>query len=239
MNSTGRLIIFPSPLDGTKAISTEDRLFLEQANRDEQTKIVVEDHKPARRRWISWGLDREAIDKFILFNEHSMHEMQDQILAELKSGISMVLLSDGGMPGFCDPGAELIFECHKNKIPIETRPFHNSVMLALVMSGLPHQPFAFYGFPPAKKDQRKEFFQNIAKWKDTMVLMDTPYRLNQIVDEVSESLGGRLCFLAMDLACENQELILKEASELAHTLRKNKIKREFILVIGPAGFQGH
>ena len=70
--------------------------------------ICVEDIKPGRRRWLKWGLPREAIEDLITYNEHSRDELDKKIVNELKQGKNFFLISDGGTPGFCDPGRSLV-----------------------------------------------------------------------------------------------------------------------------------
>lgn len=235
MQNSGKLILFPSPIAELGTISTEEKNYLLKCHLDNDTILLVEDHKPARRRWVSWGLPREAIDELVEFNEHNMKSTLDQHIATLKSGKKLVILSDGGLPGFCDPGAELIFNCHQNKIQVSCMPFHTSVMLALVLSGLPHKQFSFLGFPPAKKIERKEFFRRNQR-SETLLLMDTPYRLNQIVEDLSEYYNDRLVFIGMDLGSELEECYLLNTTDLKKKFGKDKIKREFVIVVGPKGF---
>ena len=231
----GTLILFPSPIAELGSISTEERNFLLECYSDKNTMILIEDHKPARRRWVSWGLPREAIDELVEFNEHNMSSTLTKHIETLKSGKNIVLLSDGGLPGFCDPGAELIFNCHLNKISVSCMPFHTSVMLALVLSGLPHHQFSFLGFPPAKKLDRKEFFKKNQR-DETLLLMDTPYRFNQIVEDLCEYYKDRLVFIGMNLGSKEEECILINTSELKKKFSKEKIKREFVIVVGPKDF---
>jgi 16S rRNA (cytidine1402-2'-O)-methyltransferase len=151
----------------------------------------------------------------------------------------MVLMSDGGLPGFCDPGAELIYKCHTEKIRVHCRPFFNSVMLSLVLSGLPHKNFSFLGFPPAKKNERIQFFKDNQKKKETLILMDTPYRLNQICEEMELSFKDRMLFLAMDLDNDQEQTWLLPIAEIMKKLGTQKLKKEFVAIVGPAGFVGY
>ncbi|PIK15484.1 SAM-dependent methyltransferase [Halobacteriovorax sp. JY17] len=227
----GILTLIPTPIDEESPLEQVAFQKLEEAAKNPSENIfIIEDLKPGRRRWLKFGLTRDLVEDFVLFNEHTREEVLPNILSSLKAGKNAFIMSDGGLPAFCDPGVELVRACHEEGIKVTSTPFSNSISLALALSGIDHSKFTFGGFLPIKAPEREEELSSILKRRETIILMDTPYRMKKLLNEVRELNTGRKAFLAMDLNCPSEELhygnlegILKKVSEF---------KREFILILG-------
>ncbi len=227
----GKLILIPTPLDEALPLEPVAHSLLLNECLNENVILLVEEHKVGRQRWIKWGLPREAIDKFVLFNEHTQEELRTSLVAEIKNGKSAFLMSDGGLPAFCDPGQKLVKACHEKGITVTSSPFPNSISLAVAMSGIDHSRFLFAGFLSSEHSERKKEIEQIASRNETVVMMDTPYRLNAIIADIGSSrLKSRKFFLATNLNSVNEKNFygtfseIQKASESLH-------KPEFILVI--------
>ena len=196
----------------------------------EKSIIVIEDLKPGRRRWLRFGLTRDIVEDFVLFNEHSSKEVAPMLLKELKSGKNVFLMSDGGLPAFCDPGANLVSLCHDNNIKVTSTPFGNSISLAVSLSGFEHRKFVFEGFIPIKREERQKAIRNIMAENRMSIVMDTSYRLVRLLEEFKEAgLGKRRVFLALDLNCPEEELFRGPVKQALKTIEN--FKREFILIV--------
>lgn len=231
MNKKGTLTLIPTPIDEENNL---EPVALELLNKNASTQnsiMVIEDLKPGRRRWLRWGLPRENVESFELYNEHNQQQQCEKLLAELKKGKDVFLMSDGGLPAFCDPGRELVHRCHLNKIKVTATPFYNSISLAVALSGIDHDQFFFRGFLSNKKDLRADQLKDLRKIKHTQVIMDTPYRLKRLLEELSELGLKREHFLALDLGRDSEELYLGTPAKLLSQLKE--LKREFVLIIGP------
>src|SRR4051812_39004002 len=104
----GQLILVPTPIQEDHPLESVAKDLLLADALKESVLILVEEHKIGRQRWLKWGLPREAIEKFILFNEHTQEKIQSEIIKEIKGGKRAYLLSDCGLPAFCDPGQMLV-----------------------------------------------------------------------------------------------------------------------------------
>ena len=228
---SGRLILVPTPIDDQRAFSNILVNKLHEAAR-EQAVFVVEEHKIARRKWLSNGLPRESIEKFICLNEHSGPEVEDSILKELRQGRDVFLISDCGLPAFCDPGQSLVDRCHRQNIKVTATGFDNSVALALALSGLEHSQFIFEGF--LARDNRESELRRILRHQLTVILMDTPYRLNKLVGEIHKIGTQKEIFLGIDLNSENELIVRGKIGQVAEKL-KDINKREFVMVLGADG----
>ena len=228
----GILTLIPTPIDEISPLEQVAFSILEKASTDlDKNIIVIEDLKPGRRRWLRFGLTRDVVEDFVLYNEHTRAKVSFELLSELKKGRNVFLMSDGGLPAFCDPGIELVRECHKNGIKVTSTPFANSISLALAMSGIDHNSFSFAGFLPIKSPEREEQLDKFLSRRETTILMDTPYRMKKLLGEVSSKVKGRECFLGMDLNADSQECLYGDISSIVRKIKD--FKREFILIIGP------
>ena len=227
-----QLILVPTPIQDDHPLESMAREKLLADAMKEDVLILVEEHKIGRQRWLKWGLPREAIEKFILFNEHTQEKIQNDILKEITSGKTAYLLSDCGLPAFCDPGQKLVDACHKQGLKVTATPFPNSIALALALSGFSHQSFVFSGFIPVKEPERSAWVKKELSRRETQIWMETPYRLKKLLEELEKTKMTREVFLGCDLGGSNELLI---RGPLSHVLKKvgENDKREFVLIIAP------
>ena len=224
----GHLTLVPTPISELGEITEETKNLLTKAYKSGDI-ICVEDLKPARRRWRSWGLDREAIEHFVCFNEHTASELEMDLINKMNKGANVYLMSDGGMPAFCDPGQGLVDLCHKNLIELRSTQSDNSVVLSLALSGYEHNQFFFAGFPPKEKSLRSSFFMELLQSQCTVIMMDTPYRLERVLQEICDINPDRELCLCLNLCSRNQNISRAKASQLLKNFAG--LKENFVLVI--------
>ena len=226
------LILVPTPISDEHPLETVALELLKRDALKSDVILLVEEHKVARQRWLKWGLPREAIEKFQLYNEHTSDKMKVEMIKELKSGKKIYLMSDCGLPAFCDPGQNLVDLCHKQKIKVTATPFPNSIALAISLSGFSHTRFLFSGFVPVKEPERAEWIKNELKRSETQVWMETPYRLKKLLEDLVKSGTKRDIFLGMDLGSPTEQLLRDQASQIIKDLGDGE-KREFVLIVSP------
>ncbi|TDJ03978.1 MAG: hypothetical protein E2O68_08945 [Deltaproteobacteria bacterium] len=224
------LILVPTPIDEENPLEETALNLLKNACED-GSLVAIEDLKPGRRRWIRWGLPREKVDDLILYNEHTSKALNQDLIQKMKSGKKIFLMSDGGLPAFCDPGQELVNLCHQEGIKVTATPFYNSTILTLALSGYPHQKFVFEGFLPAKKEEREKALKKILEYQNAIILMDTPYRLKGLLESLAAQAPSREIFLALDLNSKEEQLLRNVPKKILQDLKS--FKREFILILSP------
>lgn len=225
----GKLTLVPTPIDEQSALEAGAFSKLLEACGDyEKNVFLIEDLKPGRRRWLRWGLPREAISHFELFNEHTQDKMVNEVVTFLKKGKNVYLMSDGGLPAFCDPGQKLVRQCHLENIPLTSTTFCNSISLAISLSGIDCYNFFFAGFLSKNSDERINRLNTLNKMECPIVLMDTPYRMKRLLEEVARVNPGRKIFLGLDLNDEKEQLFYGKVSNIIKRLED--FKREFILI---------
>lgn len=224
-----KLVLIPTPIDESSPLEPVAFKLLSSHALDDMSLIIVEDLKPARRRWVRFGLDRNAIDKFIAYNEHSFKEKALEVLKQLKAGKSAYMMSDCGIPAFCDPGRLLVDLCHQHNIPVTSTPFANSIALAVALSGFDHSRFIFEGFLSNKKECRTQDVKRVAKQKEVSVLMDTPYRLSRLLSELAQHAPNRRATLCLELNSSEEKVKQSSLAKLATEFKD--VKAQFVLVM--------
>ena len=232
----GTLYLIPTPIDEISKLNEEaSKLLLNAIDTDyENSMFLIEEPKAGRRRWLRFGLPREVIEDFIYYNEHSEQEIAEEVVRKIKMGKNAYIMSDGGLPTFCDPGRLIVDLCHNSEIRVTSTPFCNSALLALALSGFYSDKFVFEGFLPREKDERLSNLKNIIKQKYTTILMDTPYRMIRLLRDLKlvlrESKIQRRIALCMNLGGDDEKILRGNINELLHLIADNT-KAEFIIVL--------
>lgn len=225
------LILVPTPISDDLPLEPVALNLLKEECMKENVVLLVEEHKVARQRWLKWGLPREAIEKFQLYNEHTSDKMKVEVMKELKAGKKVFLMSDCGLPAFCDPGQNLVDLCHKQRVKVTSTPFPNSIALAVALSGFSHSRFTFSGFVPVKEPDRDQWIKAELKRPETLVWMETPYRLVKLIEDLTKTNSKREIFLGMDLGSPTEKLLRGPAQALLKEVEGEK--REFVMVLAP------
>lgn len=190
--------------------------------------VLAEDSRVTRRL-----LDHFQIQQKIRsFHAHNEHSKLDQVIADLKAGVSVALVSDAGTPAISDPGFLVVRACMQEEIPHTTLPGATALIPALVNSGLPINRFYFEGFLPVKKG-RQTRLKNLALMKETIVLYESPHRIVKCLDQLIEHLGhDRPACLNRELSKMHEEILHGTLSSIVEILRSRpSIKGEIVLVI--------
>ena len=123
------------------------------------------------------------------FHEHNEEKISEKIIALLKNGQTIAILSDAGAPLISDPGYPLIQRCIKNSIPFTVIPGPSSVINSLLLSGLPTDKFLFNGFLPKKNTAKKEIALKVKSNNVTHIFFESAKRLKKTIEIFSEVLS--------------------------------------------------
>lgn len=190
--------------------------------------VVYEERKEGARLLRHFNLDKPVES----LNEHNEAAATSVILDRLKEGKAVALISDAGTPVFSDPGQLLVRKATEQHIRIVPIPGASSLMPALTVSGFPIDQFVFYGFLSPKRNRRIAELQDVRKEKRTVVLMDAPYRLVQLVRDIAEVVGNsrRMC-VAFDLTLPTEEIFHGTADQLYQQFSQSGKKGEFVVIL--------
>jgi len=165
-------------------------------------------------------------------NEHNEAAAASIIIDWLKEGKSVALISDAGTPVFSDPGQLLVEKAIHHKIKIVPVPGASSLLPALIVSGFPIKEFVFAGFLSPKRERRLTELRQLKKELRTIVLMDTPYRLVQLMRDMADVFGEtRRVSVAFNLTLPSEEIYHGTAPKLYQQFLKEEKKGEFVIVL--------
>lgn len=120
---------------------------------------------------------------------HNERERTEEVVEALKSGREIAYVSDAGMPGVSDPGAMLVDACYREGLPCTVIPGASAVPIAAVLSGLPAQPFSFFGFLPRESKPRREMLDAIAGVRHQVILYESPHRVQATLRDLLDRFG--------------------------------------------------
>ena len=191
--------------------------------------VICEEYKEARRLFARLGFQPKEL---VSLNEHNEKENASEYIAAIKNGKTAALISDGGTPVFSDPGSFLVNFAYENNIEVTPLPGANSLIAALSVAGININSFYFAGWLPVKKESRKQRLTSLKKIKETIVLMETPYRLRKLVSECANAFGkSTFAALAYNLTLPDEKIYRDKLGELARVADEKKLKGEFVLII--------
>jgi 16S rRNA (cytidine1402-2'-O)-methyltransferase len=177
----------------------------------------------------------------VSFHAHNERARTAELLARLRQGESIALVSDAGTPLVSDPGHALVRAAREAGIRVEAVPGPSAILAALVSSGLAADTFTFLGFPPAGRRQRDRWLAALAAEPRPVVFFEAPHRLQATLTAAAAVLGNRPIAIARELTKVHEEVLVGTAAELAARLREPR--GEFTVVVGappiePAGAAG-
>lgn len=169
---------------------------------------------------------------YFQFNEAKRSE---EILERLARGEKVALVTDAGSPGISDPGERVVKAAVAAGFRVEPVPGPSAVVAALTASGLPTEEFHFIGFLPHKSGQRHKVLQRVKDLTATLVIYESPYRIEKLLGELQELFAGRRVVLARELTKKFEEYLRGTPSELLQVCRQRSLRGEFVVVVEGAG----
>lgn len=163
--------------------------------------------------------------------EHNKKTKGAVILAELLSGKNVALVSDAGMPGISDPGADLIRDCIAQGMGVTVVPGPAALLTGLVASGLDTAGHVYAGFFPRLRKEQQALLAELANEKRTLVFYESPHRLLDTLRLIKDAWGDRRCCVARELTKLHEEYLRGPVSEVAARLQEKGVKGEITLMI--------
>ena len=162
------------------------------------------------------------------FNEARRSE---EILERLRAGEKIALVTDAGSPGISDPGERVARAAIAAGLRVESVPGPSALVAALTASGLATDEFHFLGFLPHKSGQRRRELERLKVVAGTLVLYESPYRIEKLLSELNEVFPGRQVVLARELTKKFEEYLRGTPAELLALLRQRSLKGEFVVLV--------
>ncbi|MFZ1987951.1 MAG: 16S rRNA (cytidine(1402)-2'-O)-methyltransferase [Minisyncoccia bacterium] len=184
-------------------------------------------------------LARYEIQKpLLVYHARSGRLQATKVLALLREGKHIALVTDAGTPGISDPGAELVAEVRArfpDDVRIESIPGPAALTAALSIAGLPCADFVFLGFLPHKKG-RETLFKEITASKRTVVFYESPHRIEKALDSLAKILPeNRMIAVCRELTKMHESVIRGNASEVAAYFKTHadQVRGEFVVIVAP------
>lgn len=168
------------------------------------------------------------------YHQHNWRKKGEYLLELLAAGKSIAVVSDAGMPGVSDPGAELVAAALEKGCQVVPVPGPSAAVTALVVSGLPTDAFVFAGFLPAARKERLEKLEELRRQRVTLVFYEAPHRLRATLADIRKSLGNRPAAVARELTKLHEELIRGPMDKILEHFEANEPRGEFTLVVAGA-----
>jgi 16S rRNA (cytidine1402-2'-O)-methyltransferase len=193
--------------------------------------IIAEDTRHSRRL-----LDHYKISTPLKsYHEHNEAQETPKLVARLRGGDSIALISDAGTPLISDPGSRLVAAALQANLPVVPIPGASSVMAAIVASGMPLERFTFVGFLPRKGRERSEMIADVVASHSTVVMFEAANRVGATLEALADAgAGDRPAVVARELTKQFEEFKRGTVAELAGVYKKVDPKGEVVLVIAGA-----
>ena len=219
---SGRPVVCPTPIGNLEDVTLRVLSALREAD-----VVACEDTRRTRVL-----LDRYGVSgRLVSYHEHNEQARSAELVARMRSGDVVALVSDAGMPLVSDPGYVLVRACVAAGLPVEVLPGPSAAITALVASGLPSAEWRFVGFLPRKKGELARLFGSVA---GTIVAFESPRRVPATLALLASSDPERPVAVCRELTKVHEEVVRGTAAELASRYSGAPPRGEVVLVVGPA-----
>jgi len=219
--SAGRLVVCPTPIGNLEDVTLRVLAALREAD-----LVACEDTRRTRIL-----LDRYGVaGRLVSYHEHNERARADELVARMRDGAVVALVSDAGMPLVSDPGLVLVRACVAAGLGVEVLPGPSAALSALVASALPAEHWRFVGFLPRKRGELERVFAST----ETLVAFESPRRLAASLEVLAALHPERQVAVCRELTKIHEEVVRASAAELAARYREQPPRGEIVLVVGPA-----
>src|SRR5438105_7538899 len=169
-----------------------------------------------------------------LYHDHNAEQTRPAVLAALRRGARIALVSDAGTPLVSDPGYKLVQAAIAEHLPVTVIPGPSAVLAALLLSGLPPDAFLFAGFLPPRQAARRRALERWSCLSASLIFFESAARLAGCLADLADLLGNRPAAIARELTKLHEEIRRGRLAELAaHYRDAGSPRGEVVVVVGP------
>ena len=191
--------------------------------------ILAEDTRISKKILVVYDINSSLLS----YHEHNAEKRLPFVLEQLRSGKSVVLISDAGTPLISDPGFKLTRAALKDNIDVFPLPGASAVLAGLVKSGLPSDRFMFAGFLPSKSAARKTILKSFKLIDATLIFFETGPRVLSCLEDMRDELGDRDVALVRELTKKYEDGIYGTFSNVINNVNDAQPRGEIVLLAGP------
>jgi 16S rRNA (cytidine1402-2'-O)-methyltransferase len=218
----GTLYLVATPIGNLEDITLRALRTLKECD-----VVAAEDTRRTGQLLRHFGIEKRMLSYF-QFNEAKRSE---EIIERLKRGEKVALVTDAGSPGISDPGERVVKAAIAAGLRVEAVPGPTALVAALTASGLATEEFHFLGFLPHKQGRRRKELERLKNVPGTLVLYESPYRIEKLLGELNEVFADRQVVLARELTKKFEEHLRGRPAELMAMVRDRSLKGEFVVLI--------
>lgn len=168
----------------------------------------------------------------ISYHEYNKIDKAYQLVAKMREGKNIALITDAGTPGISDPGEDIVRICYEEGIPVTSLPGAAACITALTMSGLPTRRFAFEAFLPKDKKEHQAVIEELKTETRTIIIYEAPHHLVRTLQELSDTLGGdRRLTICRELTKRHEEKMQTTFADSLSYYEVNEPRGEYVLII--------
>ena len=166
------------------------------------------------------------------YHEYNKIDKAYQLVAKMREGKNIALITDAGTPGISDPGEDIVRICYEEGIPVTSLPGAAACITALTMSGLPTRRFAFEAFLPKDKKEHQAVLEELKTETRTIIIYEAPHHLVRTLQELSDTLGGdRRLTICRELTKRHEEKLQTTFADSLAYYEVNEPRGEYVLII--------
>jgi 16S rRNA (cytidine1402-2'-O)-methyltransferase len=218
----GTLYLVATPIGNLEDITLRALRTLKECD-----VVAAEDTRRTGQLLKHFGISKPMLSYF-QFNEAKRSE---EIIERLQRGEKVALVTDAGSPGISDPGERVVRAARAARLRVESVPGPCALVAALTASGLPTEEFHFIGFLPHKSGQRRKQLEALKNFAGTLVLYESPYRIEKLLVELAEVFPDRQVVLTRELTKKFEEFLRGTPAELLEVTKKRSLKGEFVVLV--------
>jgi 16S rRNA (cytidine1402-2'-O)-methyltransferase len=191
-------------------------------------RIACEDTRQTQKLLNHFGIGTPTVS----YHMHNEGSRSEELVAELKAGGRIAVVSDAGTPGISDPGAPIVAAAIAAGVVVYPVPGANAAVSGLIASGLGAERFTFHGFLPAKGGQRKTALEELERGGGTYIFYEAPHRIEDALADVEAVFGaGQHVVIARELTKLHEEFLRGAVAEVRKTLAARTVRGEMVLML--------
>ena len=218
----GVLYVVATPIGNLEDITLRALRVLKEVNR-----IAAEDTRHTQTLLNHYGITTPLTS----YHEHNERSKVRSLIERLARGENIALVSDAGTPAISDPGYRLVGAAIRENLTVVPIPGASAALAVLSASGLPSDRFAFEGFLPAAKQERKNKLQALKGETRTMIFYEAPHRLKESLEDLLQIFGDREISIGREMTKLHEEFLRGAVSAVLLQLAERDVKGELTLIV--------
>ncbi len=219
---TGTLFVVATPIG-----NLEDLTFRALRTLKTVDLIAAEDTRRTSKLLAHYEIHKALVS----LREHNEVRETPRLIARLRQGEQIALVTDAGTPGIADPGARLVRAAHEASLRVVPIPGSSAVTSALSVSGFSGSGFTFMGFPPRSGAARERWFMTLSETPGVAVFFEAPHRIDRTLGHVTKCVGDRGAVVCREMTKINESIV--SMGHITAETSEPRAQGEFVIVVGP------